>query len=100
MALPNLSLLLHNLVALCVAVVALMLLSQLVVTTLLWGAGVLLRLSAFKNVLPEDRDAFRRRVRRGALVWVAILGALLVAAALYASLRGIRAADVARGAAS
>lgn len=96
MALPTLDTLLHNLVALGVAVVVLMLLAQLLMTVILRLSARFLDTSLFSGLTKEDRDAFRRRVRRGGLVIVAILSALLLAGSVAASFQGVRALDVAK----
>ncbi len=96
MTLPNLDLLLHNLVGLCVGIVVLMLLSQIIVSTILRNAGKVLNLSLFKSVTAEDRAAFNRRVRRGALRWTALLAAILSVASAYATYRERRALNLAK----
>jgi moderate conductance mechanosensitive channel len=98
MALPTLDILLHNLVALGVVVVVLMLLSQIIMAPLLAVLDRLLRSSLFSELTTEDRAAFRRRLRRGALVVVALLSAVLLIGSLVASFTGVRALDVVKAA--
>ncbi|MDI1450963.1 mechanosensitive ion channel family protein [Polyangium sp. 6x1] len=92
----HLDLLLHNLVALCIAIVVLLLLSELVVTLIHRGYAFVLRSPALEHVTADDRKAFRRRVRRRSLVWVALVGAVLMGGAAFATYRGIWALDVAK----
>ncbi|MDC3962610.1 mechanosensitive ion channel family protein [Polyangium jinanense] len=97
MTLPNLDLLVHNLVALCIVIVVLMLLSQLIVTAILRLSSVLLSASVLgdKETVKDVGAEFRRRVRRSAVVGVALLGLLSLAAMGFLSLRGLRALDLA-----
>lgn len=92
----HLDLLLHNLVALCIAIVALLLLSELVVRLIHRGYAFVLRSPTLEHVTADERRSFRRRVRRRALVWVALVGVVLVGGAAFAVVRGIRALDVAK----
>ncbi|WP_438042364.1 mechanosensitive ion channel family protein [Sorangium sp. So ce128] len=94
----HLDLLLHNLVALCIAIVALLLLSELVVRLIHRGYAFALRSPALEHVTADERKSFRRRVRRRALVWVALVGAVLMGGAAFAVVRGIRALDVMKSA--
>ncbi|MDI1477272.1 mechanosensitive ion channel family protein [Polyangium sp. y55x31] len=94
----QLDLLLHNLVALCITIVMLLLLSELVIRTIHRGYAFILRSPTLEHVTADERKAFRRRVRRRALVWVALVGAGLLAAAFFATYRGIWALDVAKSA--
>ncbi|MDI1429129.1 mechanosensitive ion channel family protein [Polyangium sorediatum] len=94
----QLDLLLHNLVALCIAIVMLMLLSELVVRVIHRAYAFVLRSPTLESVTADERKAFRSRVRRRALVWVALVGAGLMAGAFFATYRGIRALDVAKNA--
>ncbi|MRG92476.1 mechanosensitive ion channel family protein [Polyangium spumosum] len=94
MTLPHLDLLLHNVVALCVAIVALFLLSELVVTIIHRGYAFVLRSPTLEHVTDDDRKDFRRRVRRRALVWVSIFVLLLMGGALFATLREVRILDL------
>lgn len=95
MILPTLDLLAHNLVALLVAMVVVLLLSQLLVAGLLRAAGRVLRVSAFTNVTQEDREAFRKSLRRRTLIGVTFVGLALVVGAVIASVNGARATDLA-----
>ncbi|WP_438030513.1 mechanosensitive ion channel family protein [Sorangium sp. So ce233] len=94
----HLDLLLHNLVALCVAIVVLLLLSELVVRLIHRGYAFVLRSPTLEHVTADERKSFRRRVRRRALVWVALVGAVLMGGAAFAVVRGIRALDVVKSA--
>ncbi|AUX30698.1 MULTISPECIES: mechanosensitive ion channel family protein [Sorangium] len=94
----HLDLLLHNLVALCIAIVVLLLLSELVVRLIHRGYAFALRSPTLEHVTADERKAFRRRVRRRALVWVALVGAVLMGGAAFAIVRGIRALDVVKSA--
>ncbi|MDC3954801.1 mechanosensitive ion channel family protein [Polyangium jinanense] len=94
----HLDLLAHNLVALCITIVVLLLLSELLVRTIHRGYAFLLRSPTLEHVTADERKAFRRRVRRRAIVWVALLVAVLMAAAGFATYRGIWALDVAKSA--
>lgn len=94
----HLDLLAHNLVALCITIVVLLLLSELVVRAIHRGYAFVLRSPTFEHVTADDRKVFRRNVRRRALVWVAIIGAALTAGAFFATYREIRALDVAKSA--
>ncbi|WP_437613626.1 mechanosensitive ion channel family protein [Sorangium sp. So ce834] len=94
----HLDLLLHNLVALCIAIVVLLLLSELVVRLIHRGYAFALRSPTLEHVTADERKAFRRRVRRRALVWVALVGAVLMGGAAFATVRGIRALDVVKSA--
>ncbi len=98
MALLTADLLLHNLLAVGVAMVTLMLLAQLLRSGILAASERLLRLSAFENVTLADRDAFRRRLGRTTLSTVALLGAGFLAAGLLGVYFRIRALDVANAA--
>jgi hypothetical protein len=82
MALLTADLLLHNLLAVGVVMVTLMLLAQLIRSGILAASARVLRLSAFEKVTLADRDAFRRRVGRLTLVTVAVLGAGFLVAGL------------------
>ncbi|WP_437680235.1 mechanosensitive ion channel family protein [Sorangium sp. So ce131] len=97
LALPPLDLLIHNLIALIVAIVLVMLLSELVVATILSASRFALRASIFSAVTEEERAALRKRVRRQALIMVALINLGLLGAALIASFTGRRALDLARG---
>ncbi|WP_437869732.1 mechanosensitive ion channel family protein [Sorangium sp. So ce363] len=94
----HLDLLLHNLVALCIAIVVLLLLSELVVRLIHRGYAFALRSPTLEHVTADERKSFRRRVRRRALVWVALVGAVLMGGAAFAVVRGIRALDVVKSA--
>jgi moderate conductance mechanosensitive channel len=94
----HLDLLLHNLVALCIAIVVLLLLSELVVRLIHRGYAFVLRSPTLEHVTADERKSFRRRVRRRALVWVALVGAVLVGGAAFTMVRGIRALDVVKSA--
>ncbi|WP_437282952.1 mechanosensitive ion channel family protein [Sorangium sp. So ce375] len=94
----HLDLLLHNLVALCIAIVVLLLLSELVVRLIHRGYAFVLRSPTLEHVTADERKSFRRRVRRRALVWVALVGAVLMGGAAFAIVRGIRALDVVKSA--
>lgn len=94
----HLDLLLHNLVALCIAIVVLLLLSELVVRLIHRGYAFVLRSPTLEHVTADERKSFRRRVRRRALVWVALFGAVLMGGAAFAMVRGIRALDVVKSA--
>lgn len=98
LALPPLDLLLHNLVALLAAIALVMLLSQIVVSATLRLSGVLLHASLFEEVTAEERQALRKRVRRQALVVVALVSAALLVAAAVASFSGVRALDLVKAA--
>ncbi|WP_437578892.1 mechanosensitive ion channel family protein [Sorangium sp. So ce887] len=94
----HLDLLLHNLVALCIAIVVLLLLSELVVRLIHRAYAFVLRSPTLEHVTADERKSFRRRVRRRALVWVALVGAVLMGGAAFAMVRGIRALDVVKSA--
>jgi moderate conductance mechanosensitive channel len=98
MTVPTLDLILHNLVALGVVVVVLMLLSQLILAPILAISKRMLRSSLFNELTAEDRAAFRRRLRRGALVVVALLSVALLIGSFFMSFLGLRALDLARAA--
>lgn len=98
MLLPTLDIIIHNLVALGVGIVVVMLLAQLVVAAVLRASNRFLRLSAFKELTPEDHKAFRGRVRRGALIVVALISAALLIGAAVATFLRHRALDLAKSA--
>jgi small conductance mechanosensitive channel len=98
MVLPTLDLILHNLVALGVVVVVVMLISQLIMAAVLRIADPLFRSSLFDGLAKTDRDAFRRRVKRGTIVVVALISVALLVGSVIASFIGIRALDLAKGA--
>jgi small conductance mechanosensitive channel len=98
LALPPLDLLAHNLVALLIAIVLVMIASEIVVRAIFRISQLLLQASVFKDVSAEDREAMRRRVRRRTLIVVGVLSLGMLAAALVASYVGVRAGDVVRGA--
>src|SRR4051812_47936388 len=93
MLVPSLDLLAHNLVALCVAMLVLLLFSQLVVAAVLRTSKLLLRASLLKGVTAADEEAFRRGVRRKSFVGVAAVMAVLLCGALLATVLRIRALD-------
>ncbi|MDI3282553.1 mechanosensitive ion channel family protein [Polyangium sp. 15x6] len=94
----HLDLLAHNLIALCITIVVLLLLSELLVRVIHRGYAFILRSPTLDHVTADERKAFRRRVRRRAIVWVAFIVAVLMAAAAFATYRGIWALDVAKSA--
>ncbi|WP_394825503.1 mechanosensitive ion channel family protein [Pendulispora albinea] len=91
MGLPALDLILHNLVALGVTVVALMLAAQLLLTVLLRISNRVLRSSLLGGEAGAHADAFRRRVKRTTLIVVAVMSALLLMGAAALSFIGLRA---------
>ncbi|MCK6586443.1 MAG: hypothetical protein L6Q76_02555 [Polyangiaceae bacterium] len=96
--LPALDLLAHNALAVLVTVPLLILVSQIIVAGILQIVTRVLRSSIFEGVSAGDRAALRRQVRRRSLLIVLALSALLLAGALVASYRGLRAMDLARDA--
>ena len=98
MVLPALDLIVHNLLALAFAMVVVLLLSQILVTAFVRVSGQVLRVSAFRHLTAQDREALRKSLRRRVLLGVALFGAALVAGVVIASVRGIRALDLATSA--
>lgn len=98
LALPPLDLLAHNLVAVLVALLGVMIVSELIVSAILRLSKLFLRASVFKEVSVEDREAFRKRVRRRVLAVVAIIGLLLLIAGAIATFTGHRALDLLKNA--
>jgi len=95
---PTLDLLVHNLIALCIGAAVLLVLSQIVAAGILRVSNRLLRTAMFKHLTEEERQAYRRQVRRNTLVTVAILGLLLLVGAVIASFTGHRALELAQAA--
>ncbi|HSN98513.1 MAG TPA: mechanosensitive ion channel family protein, partial [Candidatus Nanopelagicales bacterium] len=96
-ALPPLDLLAHNLVGLLLAIIAVMVLSELVVSATLRVSKLLLGGSLFKEGTADDLEVLRKRVRRKALVAVGLLSLGMFAGALVASFAGLRALDIMKG---
>jgi moderate conductance mechanosensitive channel len=98
LALPPLDLLAHNLVALLVAIVAVMLLSQVILSATVRISRLFLSAAIFKEVTEEDHEALRKQVRRRSLVAVSIVSLGLLVAALVGSFKGVRALDLVKAA--
>jgi moderate conductance mechanosensitive channel len=94
MSLPSLDHLTHNFVALCAAIVALILTAQLVVALILRATGPLLRIPWLARADAEVGEMFRRQVRRSARMGVALASLAMLAGMLLASLRRVRIVDL------
>lgn len=90
MKLPALDILLHNAAAFGIAMVAMILLAQLVMTAILRVSGRLLRSKLFEELGDEPREAFRRQVRRATAMFAALIGIVLLACGLIASWFSVR----------
>jgi len=88
---PALDLILHNLVALGVSLVLLMVLGQLLLSAVLRLATYLLHTSMFGA---KNAEAFQRRMKRATLMAVALGGLMLLAGAIVLSFMQRRALDL------
>lgn len=100
MVLPSLDLLAHNLVALCVVIVAMILLAQLIVSLLLRASAALQRIPWLGKVGAEARETFDRQIRRSARMGVAFVSLALFMGAVLLSYRGVRILDVVKAGAA